>query len=225
MSDAGEGYFGWAGLSSATSQFNANSFLVKQILGTIRTATIVQVKAQYGGGIASVGTVDVLPLVNLTDGAFNVSQHGIVSGLPYFRLQGGANAIIIDPVVGDIGLAVFADRDISTVKASKAQGPPGSRRRFSFADGIYIGGILNGEPTQYVQFASTGINITDKNGNTIVMVSSGIEINGVLFDRSQNITLVEEITNVAGHTLTQHTHTQGNDSHGDTEVATNKPTG
>ena len=57
---------------------------------------------------------------------------------------------LIDPTQGDIGLAIFADRDISSVRANRAQANPGSYRRFDMADGVYIGGILNGMPTQTV---------------------------------------------------------------------------
>lgn len=64
--------------------------------------------------------------------------------------------MIVDPVIGDIGIAVFADRDISTVKRTKAQGNPGSRRRFDAADGMYLGGLLNSAPTNYLQLSSDG---------------------------------------------------------------------
>ena len=249
MSDtSGIGLAGQRGLSDDTSRFNMTWFLVQQALGLVRTATLVQVKAcSNTDAVAPVGTVDVMPLVNLTDGLGNATKHGIVYGLPYFRLQGGHNAVIIDPEVGDIGIAVFADRDISSVKAAKAQSNPGSRRRFNWADGMYIGGVLNAAPTQYIRFSSSGvvlydkfgntivtdthgISVTDKNSNTIVMDSSGVKINGVLFDRSQNISNVKNINGSGevtfnSHTLTAHTHTQPNDSNGDTEQPTNTPTG
>lgn len=145
---------------SGGSEFNEQSFLVKQILSTRNIATLVQVKAVTNtGGLSPVGFVDVLPLVNQIDGDYNGVPHGVVHNLPYFRLQGGVNAIILDSQVGDIGVAVFADRDISSVKAKKGQANPGSMRRSDFADGLYIGGFLNGAPTQFVQFSPAGINI------------------------------------------------------------------
>lgn len=177
MSSAGQGYFGWKGVSDGSSRYNLTSFLVKQVLGLIQTATLVQVKAVNSGqGVNPVGTVDVLPLVNMQDGVGNTTKHGIVPLIPYFRVQGGANAVICDPVVGDIGICVFASRDISTVKTNKAQSNPGSRRRFDWADGLYIGGVLNAKPVQYFYFTDNGITITDKNGNTIVMDDNGITI-------------------------------------------------
>lgn len=171
--------YGQQSPEDTTSDFNKHSFLIRQILGTVRTATLVQVVATTNAGdVSPVGTVDVLPLVNLLDGLGNSSPHGTVYGLPVWRLQGGKNAIICDPVVGDIGVAVFSDRDISSVKANKGQANPGSFRRFDFADGIYFGGVLGVAPTQYVQFNDAGITIADKNGNSIVMSASGIAITG-----------------------------------------------
>jgi phage baseplate assembly protein gpV len=84
--------------------------------------------------------------------------HTTIYGVPFFRVQGGQNAVIVDPVAGDIGFALFADRDLSSVKATGAAANPGSARRFDMADGMYFGGLLNGTPVQYLQFTSSGIN-------------------------------------------------------------------
>jgi len=80
-----------------------------------------------------------------------------IYGVPYLRLQGGANAVIIDPQAGDIGVCLFASRDISKIKSTRAPGNPGTNRRYDYADGLYLGGMLNAAPTQYVQFSASGI--------------------------------------------------------------------
>lgn len=176
MSDQ-QGFAGQWSPNDDTSDFNAILFLVRQTLGLISTATLVQVKAVTNAGeVSPVGTVDVLPLVNLLDGLGNSSVHGKLYKLPYFRLQGGLNAVIMDPQVNDLGIAIFADRDISSVKANKAQSNPGSRRRFDMADGLYIGGFLNAQPTQYVRFNTEGIRLIDVNGNKLEMTSAGIKM-------------------------------------------------
>jgi hypothetical protein len=211
--------------ASSTSELNAMLFLITQSLNLANVATLVKVTAVTGNGVNPVGFVDVQPLVNLQDSQGNTSQRGETFNLPYFRLQGGKNAVICDPEVGDIGLAIFADRDISVVKNTKKISPPGSYRRNSLSDGLYIGGFLNAAPEQFVQFKTDGITITDKNANNIVMDADGIKINGVLFDRTRHVTNVVEVTADGGHTLTAHTHAQGNDSNGDTEVPTDAPTG
>ena len=160
MSNSENGYAGARDIHSGTSEFNALTFLVNQILSERNFAAMVQVKAVTNdGGLSPVGYVDVQPMVNQLDGNNNAVPHGVVHHLPYFRLQGGANAVILDPQVGDIGLAVFADRDISAVKATKKPANPGSMRRSAKADGIYVGSYLGASPTQYVQFSASGITL------------------------------------------------------------------
>jgi hypothetical protein len=129
-------------------------------MGGMGTATIVKVvKCTNAGGLSPVGSVDVQPLVNLMTGDRIAVPHGVLYSVPYTRVQGGKNAVVIDPEPDDLGIAVFASRDISAVKASKAQANPGSERQFSYADGMYIGGLLNGTPEQYVQFNEDGITV------------------------------------------------------------------
>lgn len=189
-----DGFVGQQGLSSSGGEFNAIRFVAWQLLGLVGTVKLVKVIAVHGaGGIAVAGMVDVQPLVNQIDGQGNSTPHGTVFSLPYFRLQGGVNAIIIDPVAGDMGLAVIADRDISAVKASKKQSNPGSYRRFDTADGIYIGGILNAIPTQWIAFLETGISITDLNGKSLVSSSTGWAMTGDLAVTGQ-VTATADIT-------------------------------
>lgn len=57
----------------------------------------------------------------------------------------------------------------SQAKSGKGAATFGSRRRVSVADGMYLGGLLNGTPNQYVQLNSAGITLEDLNGNVIAM--------------------------------------------------------
>jgi len=194
-----------------STDYNAMSFTIRQHLAEVRTAVPVKVMAVTGGGVGKPPTVDVQVTVNMTDGQGNSSQHETIFGIPVARVQGGGNAIICDPVAGDCGYVVCADRDISAVKAnSGAVSNPGSFRRHNLADGVYIGAILNGAPTQYVQFTADGITIHDKNGNSIVTSSTGITINGVLITKAGEIQGPQEITAGFGGadsvTLQRHTH-------------------
>ena len=56
-------------------------------------------------------------------------------------------------------MAVFADSDISSVLANYAQSNPGSARQYDVSDAIYLNGIGNATPTQYIQFNASGITI------------------------------------------------------------------
>ena len=157
-------------------EFNQLSFVVQQIMNKANHATLVQVVGVAAGNIGPVGTVNVTPLVNMVDGQGNAIPHGIIYTLPYLRLQGGQNAIIIDPQVNDIGLCVFADQDISTVKATLAAAIPATHRRNDWADGLYIGGMLNGTPNQYIEFSPTGINVVTP-GDLTMTVSGNLNAN------------------------------------------------
>ena len=194
MSDtASFGYSQWEP-SDTASEYNTDVFVINQILGKLRTCVIVRIIAVYNEGLNPVGTVDVQPLVNMIDGANNTTPHGTIFGLPYFRLQGGSNAFIIDPSIGDVGIAVIADRDISSVKSNQSNiniaqvtgtvptFNPGSLREFDLADGIYIGGLLNQKPNNYIQFDSLGnLNITLANptGAVNIVALGGLNVNGV----------------------------------------------
>ncbi len=155
--------------SDSSSEFNKLNFLVQQILGTISTMKLVKIVAVTNSGdVSAVGFVDAQPLVNMLDGNNQATQHGTVHHLPYTRIQGGTNAIIMDPKVGDIGWAAISDRDISAVKENKAVSNPGSGRKFDLADGVYIGGILNGVPENFVQFTNDDkINVVAKSDVTV----------------------------------------------------------
>jgi hypothetical protein len=175
---SGAGYAGQLGLSDAATDFNKHDSQIWRVLAKVRTVVPVKVMAVHvdSDGLAPVGFVDAQPAVNQMDGAGNTYPHDTVYSLPYFRLQGGTNAVICDPQVGDIGAALICDRDISSVKANKGIANPGSRRRFSLPDGLYLGGFLNGTPTQYFRFTANGIEIVDANGNTVTTTPSGIQI-------------------------------------------------
>lgn len=218
------GYTGQQDVADRSGDFNAQSFLVKQALGKVNTSTVVKIVAvTNAGGLSPVGFVDVLPLVNQTDGAGNAVPHDTVHNLPYFRLQGGANAIIIDPQVGDIGIAVFANRDISSVKSGKGQANPGSSRRHDMADGMYLGGILNGVPTQYFRFSATGIEIVSPTHVTIS--APNILLNGILSQGTGSlgggatlqgpVTVVEDLT-AANVSVQHHVHGGVQPGSGDT---------
>jgi hypothetical protein len=153
--------------------YNAIQFAIKQALNKMQTATLVQVQAcTNSGGLDAIGTVDVMPLVSQVDGNGNAWPHGTIYGIPYCRLVGGANAVIMDPQVGDIGVMVSASRDISKVVSTQAQALPGTGRKYHFSDSIYIGGCLqSAAPTQYVQFNSNGITVVSPQVVTVTAPS------------------------------------------------------
>lgn len=158
---------------STEGDYNVQYFAIQQALSKLQTATLVRVEScTNDGGVSPFGLVDVTPLVAQVDGTGALTPHVTLYGIPYFRLQGGTSGIIMDPKAGDIGIAVFASRDISSVKSTQGPSGPGSGRQYDFADGMYLGGLLNGTPTQYLRFSDTGIEIVTPDGQITLTADS-----------------------------------------------------
>lgn len=134
-------------------------YIINALIGRVGTITICRVESVKPGQTGAVGTVDIKPLVLQMDGAGNPVDTATIFNVPYMRYQGGANAVIVDPKVGDLGICLVCSRDISQVKADKAEATPPTRRQYDLSDSLYIGGILNGAPSQYIHFLESGINV------------------------------------------------------------------
>jgi hypothetical protein len=197
--------------------FNVLSFIVQQAMAKVQTATLVRIVAVNNtGALEPVGLVDVEPLVNQIDRQGIPTEHATIFNVPYVRIQGGANAIIIDPEVGDIGMCVFASRDISKVKATKDRANPGSFRQYNFADGMYLGGLLNGTPAQYIQFDATGIKIFSPVKTTVqaptvnVIAASVANVTAPAINLgASGQTLLALVTSTFTALFNSHTHTNG----------------
>jgi hypothetical protein len=250
MADKEAGYPGQQPADAHGSESNTMAFGAEQALGRMWTTKIVEVTkvTNSDGEVKASGFVDVRPLVRQMDGGGNTEPHGTIFRLPYVRSQGGKNAVINDPKVGDKGVAVFCDRDSSAVIDSKGEANPGSYRRFDPADGIYVGSMINEDPEQYLSFKDDGITQEDKHGNTIVMNGDALRIedklgNKIVLD-DKGITLhpyngqvyIEGNLQMSGNatafngddsqtavSLSGHIHEQQPDSHGDAEQDTNPP--
>ena len=206
----------------SNSDFTVIAFIVRQMIAQMDTMKPVQVVAVHpGSGSPPVaGTVDVQLLVSLLDGSGNAVQQGVVYGVPYFRLQGGPWAVILDPAVKDYGFVVCSDRDISNVTAAAAknnsslQVNPGSYRKYSVSDGIYVGGCFNQVPAGYVWLKADGTwTLNDKLGNVLQGDANGITatpISGKPFKVAGNLQVTGTITSGEGGgdqvSLQTHTH-------------------
>lgn len=195
--NGGQGYASFATPGASHDDFNATALQVQSILARCNTSTLVKVvSVTTSGGVNAPGFVDFQPLVKQVDGAGNTVSHAPVYHCPYFRLQGGGNAVILDPVVGDIGMASFTNRDISSVIANKAEAAPGSRRWFDMADGIYFGGMLNGAPTQYVQFSGAGIKLHSPTAVILDAPDVKIECQTLEINATASVNIVTPLFNV-----------------------------
>jgi hypothetical protein len=202
--------------------YAAIQFVVQQLVAGMATATIVRVMACTNeGGVVPVGTVDVQLLVDQITGDGETIPHGTVFRAPYSRMQGGTNAVILDPQPGDLGVCVFASRDISAIKtdpdaarnrAPVPGAPPASRRTFSLSDALYVGGLLNGVPVQFVQFNAEGIRIVSP---TLVRVEAPqvdiVAAGGVVNVEAPTINLKGDVAQTDGNvTMSGTLDVQGN---------------
>lgn len=174
-----------------SSEGNALSFAVRNMIGSYAFIDVVRVEEVF----PEEGLVTVRRLLyGLTTGDEKIDSQPVY-GVPYIRLGRGNSAVIMDPVVGDIGLVAICDRDISNIKRTKTDSAPGSKRMHSRADATYVTGIasLNSAPTQYAHFHDAGIDITSPlditiNGRNIelnaqekiALNSPDVEVNGSL---------------------------------------------
>lgn len=191
--------------STPRFEYNTLAFVIQQLLQEMQTATLVKViSCSNDGGLAPWGTVVVQPLVFQMTGARQAVPHGELCSIPYFRLQGGSSAFIIDPVENDIGIAIFCSRDISNVKANPAAvvaaggATPGSFAQFDWADGLYMGGFCNLEPTQYVLMGPAGIQIVSP--TKIAMEAPEIDLTAPVIEMTAatSVTITSPVINLVG---------------------------
>ena len=179
-------------------------YIINNLIANIHTMMPVKILSVTvpADTLAPIGRCEVLPLVQQIDGSNNVYPMGKIINVPYLRVQGGSNAIVIDPQVGDVGLCGFCERDISIVKRTGELSAPDTRRKYDINSAVYMFTMMSGTPTQYIHFKSSGIDIKttgDLNINGLIIKADGTLItkDGVIVDT--------------------HSHAQANDSAGNTE--------
>lgn len=207
-----------------STEANTQNFMMRQFLmGNYFTTLALVDDVDEEGEV-----VTVIPMIEGFTGGGNKISKSPIYGVPVWRLQRGNSAVIMPPVKGDIGLIAICDRDISAIKATKKPSLPASNRIHSYADAIYLGGVLNSAPTQYVKFSDDGIDIVSPlvvsvSGKTVIvngeekisLNSPIIEANGQLTQGSGSyagdavfggtITATGEITG-SGIKLSTHSH-------------------
>lgn len=141
-------------LNSGASEYNAISFLVENMIkGMVNTAIPVRVDSctKPGPGGAA-GYVSATPLV-MQRGADGKSLQPVsLPQLPFYRVQAGTAAVVLDPQPGDVGLAVFSQQDASNIEAGKTDPvQAGSFRAFDMSDGFFVSCHYGKTPTVYVE--------------------------------------------------------------------------
>jgi len=208
---------------------NAQAFMFRAMLNKNAFIQIVRVEKVKFISDEEPPLVNVTPLVLGFSGEGAPIENNQVFNIPVWRLQRGSSALIMDPVAGDIGLMLCCDRDTSRVRETKKEDMPGSSRTHNEADGVYLGGMLNSPPGQYVRFADDGIDIVSplvvsmtaptveiSASTSVTLNSANIVLNGPVsqgagsyagdFNFKGNITAQGEVTG-KGIKLSDHVHT------------------
>jgi hypothetical protein len=185
--------------------------MFEMFMGKTWTSIPVKViEVETAGTLTVPAVISIQPLVHQTNGKGDTTPHGIIHGVPCWRLQGGRSGVVIDPVVGDVGVALFAQRDISTVMSSRQASPPGSRRRHDPSDAIYFGSILGvGQALgRYLLMNTSGITMLDPTKITIhapdIELEGAVHVTGALTGDS-TAAFTGNVTG-NGHSLSTHVH-------------------
>lgn len=187
---------------STTSEQAALEFVVEKIINGKAFIELAVVNAVRGEAPNLV--VDVIPLVTQTDHTGAMIQNQPIYNVPVFRLQRGNSGIIMNPVTGDIGMIAVCDRDNSLVRANRKMSVPGSARRHSKSDALYLGGFINSQPTQYIEFADNAINIVSPGNVNVncqtanITAPDGVNVNTPMMHVTGNITAGGDITDNNG---------------------------
>lgn len=175
------------GPDNYATEHNSDVFVINQILARFRTVALVQVvSCSNDGGLSPWGTVVATPVINMVNGIGQAQNYSPIYNMPYIRIQGGTDAIIIDPQPGDYGLALICDRDISSPKnitilptTVPNSYNPSTSRVASLADGVYLGGCLNGIPLRTIQFDGLGNIVMTAPAAIKILAPGGLFVNGV----------------------------------------------
>lgn len=220
---------------ASSNPLNSMEFFIRSLISQVVSTSlpVVVTAVERKGEEAGAGYVTVKPLLQPRNNSGDGLEVTTIPKLPYFRLQHGKAAIICDPKVGDIGLAVVAKHDISNINGSTTPKVPATYRKFDPSDSFYIGGFWGKAPEVFIHLedegtikikAPTKITIDapecEINASTSFTVNSvQINLNGPISGGGSggaDATFTGDV-NAKGISLTSHTHTgvqSGNSSTG-----------
>lgn len=210
---------------ASSNPLNSMEFFIRSLISQVVSTSlpVVVTAVERKGEDAGAGYVTVKPLLQPRNNSGDGLEVTTIPKLPYFRLQHGKAAIICDPKVGDIGLAVVAKHDISNINGSTTPKVPATYRKFDPSDSFYIGGFWGKAPEVFIHLedegtikikAPTKITIEspecEVNASTSFTVNSAqINLNGPISGGGSggaDATFTGDV-NAKGISLTSHTHT------------------
>lgn len=163
---------------ASSNPLNSMEFFIRSLISQVVSTSlpVVVTAVERKGEDAGAGYVTVKPLLQPRNNSGDGLEVTTIPKLPYFRLQHGKAAIICDPKVGDIGLAVVAKHDISNINGSTTPKVPATYRKFDPSDSFYIGGFWGKAPEVFIHLEDEGT-IKIKAPTKITIESTECEIN------------------------------------------------
>lgn len=203
------GYAGFLKRHTLSNEYEKTKFPIEKLLREANGAMPVEVIASYKKDDRLV--VDIKIAIKQTDADGHGHSHNTIFEVPYLPLSGGGFTIEIEPQVGDTGLAIFCDRDISAFKESFQESLPASRRYHHIADAIYLGAFPSQSPNFSIKanFSEKRWDIVGDINHTGNFKSSGNTDIGGTLDAQGNIKSGGSVTDGGGIVLGTHTHTSG----------------
>lgn len=220
---------------ASSNPLNSMEFFIRSLISQVVSTSlpVVVTAVERKGEEAGAGYVTVKPLLQPRNNSGDGLEVTTIPKLPYFRLQHGKAAIICDPKVGDIGLAVVAKHDISNINGSTTPKVPATYRKFDPSDSFYIGGFWGKAPEVFIHLEDEGTikikaptKITIESPECEVNASASLTVNSAQINLNGPIsgggsggadaTFTGDV-NAKGISLTSHTHTgvqSGNSSTG-----------
>lgn len=178
--------------------------------------------------------IALMGLQTKEDGSQTAIKISLCVDCPVQLPGGGGFTLAFWPEQGDECLLVFASRCIDAWWQSGGVQKQQEFRMHDLSDGFAVLGFKS-VPNVIPAIKRHAVQLRSNDGSTYmeinadqqfkVLAPGGIVLNGVQIDSAANLLTAGEVTAKTNHTVSAHTHTQGNDSHGDVEVPTNTPTG
>lgn len=167
-----------SGEFTGSSEYNVLDFVIRSIVcGLVNTAIPVRVdKVERPAERGGAGYLSATPLIKMRSAKGDALDVVSIPKLRWFRLQHGTAAIIVDPKPGDIGLAVFAQQDVSALNGGSEPIQPGSFRCYSISDGFYFGGFWGQKPTTFIRIEDNG-QVTVTAPQSVVVNSIDVTVN------------------------------------------------
>ena len=166
-----------SGEFTGSSEYNVLDFVIRSIVcGLVNTIPVRVDKVERPAEGGGAGYLSATPLIKMRSAKGDALDVVSIPKLRWFRLQHGTAAIIVDPKPGDIGLAVFAQQDVSALNGGSEPIQPGSFRCYSISDGFYFGGFWGQKPTTFIRIEDNG-QVTVTAPQSVVVNSIDVTVN------------------------------------------------